>query len=214
VKKGAAVDNYDDSKYDFTHRWYKGSNVHNDWPGFIQEWKPLKAMEIGSYEGASACFLLDNAPSLQQLFCIDTWEGSSEHQDVNFIDVEYKFGRNIVDALEDKNPRPTVVRLKGPSHRMMSGLMDKHEGSFDWIYIDGSHRTPDVLLDAMMSLKLLRPGGLMIFDDYTWKPHDDMNTDVERPHMAINTFIETHVREVDVILMKYQVFLRKKPEQE
>ena len=66
----------------------------------------------------------------------------------------------------------------------------------------------------MMSLKLLRPGGLMIFDDYTWKPHDDMNTDVERPHMAINTFIETHVREVDVILMKYQVFLRKKPEQE
>jgi len=41
-----------------------------------------------------------------------------------------------------------------------------------------------------------------------------MDTDVERPHMAINTFIETHVREVDVILMKYQVFLRKKPEQE
>ena len=40
--------------------------------------------------------------------------------------------------------------------------------TYDIIYIDGSHATSDVLEDAVLSYRLLKPGGLLIFDDYHW----------------------------------------------
>jgi predicted O-methyltransferase YrrM len=39
---------------------------------------------------------------------------------------------------------------------------------FDLAYIDGSHQAPDVLFDAVAAFRLVRPGGLIIFDDYLW----------------------------------------------
>ena len=38
--------------------------------------------------------------------------------------------------------------------------------NFDLIYIDASHYAPDVLSDAVLAFKLLKPGGILIFDDY------------------------------------------------
>jgi predicted O-methyltransferase YrrM len=40
--------------------------------------------------------------------------------------------------------------------------------AFQFIYIDGSHKAPDVLEDAVLSFPLLAKGGVMIFDDYPW----------------------------------------------
>ena len=40
--------------------------------------------------------------------------------------------------------------------------------SFDIIYIDGSHAVNDVLEDAVLSFRLLKPEGILIFDDYRW----------------------------------------------
>ena len=39
---------------------------------------------------------------------------------------------------------------------------------FDFVYVDGSHQAPDVLVDAVLSALLLRKGGLLVFDDYFW----------------------------------------------
>lgn len=39
---------------------------------------------------------------------------------------------------------------------------------FDLVYIDGSHLRLDVLSDASMAWRLLREGGVMVFDDYEW----------------------------------------------
>ena len=38
--------------------------------------------------------------------------------------------------------------------------------SFDLIYIDGSHRRDDVMVDSLLAWSLLREGGFIIFDDY------------------------------------------------
>jgi predicted O-methyltransferase YrrM len=38
-------------------------------------------------------------------------------------------------------------------------------GAYDLIYIDGSHFPADVLEDAVLSWRLLKPGGMLIFDD-------------------------------------------------
>lgn len=41
-----------------------------------------------------------------------------------------------------------------------------HDGIFDWIYIDGLHDYQGVLNDFEASWRLLKPGGVMVFDDY------------------------------------------------
>jgi len=39
---------------------------------------------------------------------------------------------------------------------------------YDWAYIDGSHEGHDCLSDMCAVWALLKPGGLMIVDDYAW----------------------------------------------
>jgi hypothetical protein len=40
-------------------------------------------------------------------------------------------------------------------------------GRFDWIYIDGDHSFEGVLRDIEQAKRLIKPDGLLIFDDYT-----------------------------------------------
>jgi predicted O-methyltransferase YrrM len=61
-------------------------------------------------------------------------------------------------------------------------LISKGE-RFDLIYIDGSHAAADVMTDAVLSYLLLNVGGVILFDDYVWKP--DELTPAEVPFDAI-----------------------------
>lgn len=46
-------------------------------------------------------------------------------------------------------------------------LLDQPDQSFDWLYIDGDHSYKGVVRDADAALKKIRPGGVLIFNDYT-----------------------------------------------
>ena len=197
--------------YDVTNDW--NAAVPTRWKKFLEEWKPKKVLEVGSYEGSTSCFIIDDVPTLSELYCIDTWTGGAEHiaSGDDMIAVEARFENNIAIALNKKVERPIVVKLKGNSHKMLSALMHDHEGTFDWIYIDGSHTATDVLTDACLCVHLLRPGGLIVFDDYEWRPGgpSDKPFDAQSPKMAIDSFVATHEPVVDVLEWGYQVFVRK-----
>jgi len=78
------------------------------------------------------------------------------------------------------------------------------------IYIDGSHETPDVFSDAALSYRLLRIGGLMIFDDYIWG--GGANADpIMNPKMAIDCFLNCYQRKMQMHpwLPLCQMFCRK-----
>ena len=84
--------------------------------------------------------------------------------------------------------------------------------SFDIIYIDGSHAKDAVLEDAVLSWRLLKEGGLLIFDDYRWAgvfgvAEFDAETDV--PKLAIDPFVRCFDRHFDVIHNSHQLILRK-----
>ena len=55
--------------------------------------------------------------------------------------------------------------MTGTSENKLIELINKGVLA-DLIYIDGSHLAKDVLSDAILSWKLLKPSGVMIFDDY------------------------------------------------
>ena len=79
--------------YDFTNTWF--DSAREVWDHLIPQINPIKILEIGSYEGASACYLIEKlaAQSEIELHCVDTWDGGVEHKaagafEANMADVE------------------------------------------------------------------------------------------------------------------------------
>jgi hypothetical protein len=79
--------------------------------------------------------------------------------------------------------------------------------SYDIIYIDGSHEADDVLEDAVLSHRLLKKGGVLIFDDYLWQLEGASNV---RPKPAIDVFYAFFKDDYDVVHNGYQLLLKKK----
>lgn len=98
-----------------------------------------------------------------------------------------------------------IHKLVGTSHRIISGLIENRQ-TFDLVYIDGSHVTLDVLVDACLSWKILRPGGIMIFDDCLWSWAD---SEKNCPLFACNNFINLVRGEYHVLWSRAQVILEK-----
>lgn len=198
--------------YDFTNDWFGGSGARNIWPGILKEWNPTKILEIGSYEGVSATFVIEsNFWSDIDLYCVDTWEGGIEHKQENtdMRSVEQRFDRNIEIAKTRCRFGVNLTKKKGESAKELVELLHEgHASSFDLIYIDGSHTAADVLLDSLLSFKLLRVGGVMILDDYLWL---SLNKKLlESPKIGIDAFTSTHFDKIQILRMPiYQMFIKK-----
>ena len=61
--------------YEFTNNWFQ-ANAQQIWSEMLPITKPKKILEIGSYEGASICFLIDKLSEYYdsiEIHAIDTW---------------------------------------------------------------------------------------------------------------------------------------------
>jgi predicted O-methyltransferase YrrM len=74
---------------------------------------------------------------------------------------------------------------------------------YDFIYIDGDHSEKAVWIDATLSFNILKLGGIMIFDDYTWNIND------KSPKNAIDRFIKEYNSKIEILFINYQVGLKK-----
>lgn len=154
--------------YQFTADWFA---LHaRVWDSLIDRLMPTKILEIGSYEGRAASYLIEKCAAAKpiEIYCVDTWEGSHEHDKKTMPNVEQRFDHNLLVAIK-RAAHPVLLRkLKKPSIDALATLIASDVPRFDMIYIDGSHQATDVLADAVLAFRLLRTGGMMIFDDYYW----------------------------------------------
>ena len=150
-----------EDKYNFTNNWFE-SVAREVWDSLIPQIKPSKILEIGSYEGASTCYLIDKITSERniELHCIDTWEGGEEHKkggnaEVDMFKVESRFQRNTNLAIDKAENSVQLTVHKESSDTALSKLISQgRKRYFDFIYVDGSHQASDVLCDAVLSFKL------------------------------------------------------------
>lgn len=77
---------------------------------------------------------------------------------------------------------------------------------FDLIYIDGSHEAADVLADAVLAWPLLKPGGLLGFDDYGWRVFPEPE---RRPAPAVDAFLTCLRGWYEPVHRGYQVWVKK-----
>ena len=63
-----------------------------------------------------------------------------------------------------------------------------------------------MLFDALFSWPLLNAGGLVIFDDYGWRP--DLSP-AKRPAAAIDIFLTLKEAELELLQRDHQVIVKK-----
>jgi predicted O-methyltransferase YrrM len=176
-----------------------------DLVGFRARGKTLRVLEIGSWEGISARFILDTIQEAQ-ITCVDTWQGADEHKDGSAADLTLL--QNIEKRF-DENLRPysnRVRKFRGMSSRFFQDSIEGDDGGYDLIYVDGSHYVDDVYLDAISSFKLLKSGGVMVFDDYYFVYYPKR---IENPAFAINNFLRVYDGRYKMLLLSRQVFIQK-----
>jgi predicted O-methyltransferase YrrM len=180
--------------YAFTTDWFGGHiPVWKTHLAHLAGQADVQCLEIGSYEGRAVVWLLGNILThpTARIDCIDPYlvPGTEE-----------RFDHNVRTALGQEKVR----KLKGYSHVILRTLASE---SYDMIYIDGSHTAYNVLEDAVLSFRLLKPAGILIFDDYDWYAHDDP---LLQPKIAVDAFLDIYQREIEVLHRGYQVISRKR----
>lgn len=163
----------------------------------------INALEIGSWEGLSSYFILNNLPNAE-LICVDTWEGADEHKSG---DAATKEILNKIEKCFDSNLSKYSTRLskyKGTSYSFFNTQTTRNQ--FDLIYIDGSHHCDDVIIDAIKSFEMLKIGGIMIFDDYLWQHYPNP---IDNPASAINAFLKIKKGSYKIVRVYYQLIIEK-----
>ncbi|KAI0366202.1 glycosyl transferase [Pilatotrama ljubarskyi] len=186
-----------------------------DWFSFNREtWRRLfehvktpspRVLEIGSWEGRSAVFLLTElCKDGGSIVCIDHFDlmqtaaGRERHR---------KLTHNL--ALTGKSFR-ILDQFSAPAlMTLLTEEMSAAQPGFDWVYVDGSHEADDTFLDGELAWRLARKGAVLVFDDYHWdkEPEDS----IHHPKRGIDAFLALHKGEYTLFSSEtqYQVVIQK-----
>jgi predicted O-methyltransferase YrrM len=149
----------------------------------------LKFLEIGSHSGSSASGTLNTIltdPS-STITCVDHW---MDKESEDYFD-------SIVEFYS-----PRIIKVKSDS---VKWLQENQNLVFDFIYIDGDHSEEVVLADATNAWGLLKPDGIMAFDDYLLI---DSNGNKETK-VGVDKFLESIKEEYQITDNGYQLWITK-----
>jgi hypothetical protein len=187
-------------RYRFTQDWFT-ANVPT-WERVLAPiaGKPeLQALEIGSFEGQSACWLLDHVLThpTSRLVCVDPFDGAGQPHAEHYFD----------DNVRRSGSAYKVLKLKGLSRQAVP-LLAGH--ALDLAYVDGSHDPADALADGLLVWPLLRRGALVIFDDYgIGASYPDAIAAGVDPRPGIDAFLGFMAGRYEVVERGYQLIVRK-----
>ena len=169
---------------------------------------PLKMLEIGSYEGRSAIFFL-NYLRQSSLTCVDPWDSSVLEPDlvklmpeilIEYPQAEARFDRNLAEF----SGRLTKIKARSSDALAELGVSAER---FDLIYVDGEHRRAAAYRDCVLSWALLKPGGLLLIDDYGFG--EGLAEEI-RPRLGIDAFFKDMAGQFDELHKEYQILARKR----
>ncbi len=115
-------------------------------------------VEIGSYLGASACFIAAGIKkSLKgKLYCIDTWKNEAMTECVRDTFAEFKANTAKYENI--------IVPMRGDSRDLAKSFNKR----IDFLFIDGDHSYESVRMDVDAWFPKLNSGALVLFHDIGW----------------------------------------------
>lgn len=176
---------------------------HNVFKDLINEVKPNKILEVGSWKGASALHmakcLIDQGPSVyHEIICVDTWNGSLE-----FWQDERKRGflrndglRYTYDIFRNNTKNMQYIITPFPTTSQCAfDFFYRNNVVFDLTYLDASHETHDVERDIRNYFKVSK---MLFGDDYDWPS-------VQK---AVDGYAQTHERMIKLEVRDMKWILR------
>lgn len=147
-------------------------------------------LEIGSFEGASALWVLANVltHSESSLTCVDN---NRLHR-----------GKSLIQNLQTSGHGSKVKVLWADSRDLRKHVTDD---CYDFVYVDGCHEAPVVLHDVINAYLICKSGGLVACDDYTYARLENGT----RPMEAIDAFLAIFERRVEIVHRGKQLWFRK-----
>jgi predicted O-methyltransferase YrrM len=150
---------------------------------------PCAILEIGCHEGRATTWLLQNVAT---------------HPDSRITALDIELQPNCHDNVAASGGTARVKFIQGKSRDVLRNLPVDH---YDFIYVDGSHATVDVIEDAVLAFRLARVGALIAFDDYLWD--DPKYNQHGTPRLAIDAFLLLYGTKTRLLERHWQVWVRK-----
>ena len=164
----------------------------------------LRFLEIGSFEGMTSCWLMDNIlthPS-STLTAVDP----CDYYPIPGWDHLINPGSEKIFRSNVNEFGSRVIFHKALSADVFPFLQMNY---FDFAYVDGDHRRDSVYRDAVSVLSVLKVGGIVIFDDYTWGYKPALKDNPLSPQDGVDRFLFEHPTEVEVLAKNLQLVARR-----
>jgi predicted O-methyltransferase YrrM len=111
-----------------------------------------RIFEIGTFEGGTTLLLADKAGEGAEVFTLDLPESQFAW---TWTEIGIKFRGAAVE--------PRIKQLSGDS---LEFDFSPYEGSMDLVFVDAAHDYPHGIADSQTALRLVRPGGVILWHDF------------------------------------------------
>lgn len=192
---------YNGKTMTFTYDWT--SDRIETWMKHLKEFidKPVRAMEIGSYEGRTSCWLLENILT---------------HPQARFTSVDPYAYADRVEAINLQRAKRFATENFAPYGEKVSQVFEYSHlylptlplNTFDLVYVDGQHTYNACLADMCTVYTLLAPDGIMFVDDIEIGPKETRFWKADSPAPAWKTFKNLGLR-MEILWEEKTVGIRK-----
>lgn len=136
---------------------------------YLREIPDARGLEIGSYEGRSAVWTVENiltGPG-SILTCVDPWSETAWERWKPRYGVMNSIRRRFYNNTAKYRAAGRIVPVQMRSNEFFRRASPGE--TYDFVYVDGCHTKSQALNDMRESWIRLRPGGAMVVDDVTMK---------------------------------------------
>lgn len=152
---------------------YQQPQFGEDWFNYSEFYKQIvdkfpsgsKFVEVGSWKGKSSAYMaveIINSGKEIEFYCVDTFEGSVEHQNNQDLSALYEIFKN--------NMKPVEGHYKDFKMPSLEAVKQFEDQSLDFVFIDASHEYEDVKNDITAWLLKVKKGGILAGHDYPHPP--------------------------------------------
>lgn len=139
--------------------------------------RPRRVFEIGTFTGSTTLVIAKNTPAESEIFTLDLPEAEF---------AAITGGRFTLGGEFRHSPEAGKIRQMHGRSEMFD--FAQYRDTVDLVFVDAVHTHEAVTRDTATALALLRPGGVLIWDDYRWLPEHAECAGVTR---AVNAFART-----------------------